>query len=339
MKTDTLQTVSENLEGFELQATGLVITGTPTSEHWLFAGQQLRLLNEASRWAIGDWVNFGKAQREWGDLYAHALSTLDLEPIRARQYSMTSAAFSPERRRWKVCWSHYREVAGFEEDIQDRMLTLAEEQRWGSAELSAHVRDVRHQARCAGRSWPAGKYGLIYADPPWRYESGTARPSDAIEEHYPTMSLEEIQALGPKIRAIAASNCVLYLWVPAPKVYEACSILDAWDFSYRTTGVWVKDRLGLGYWFRQRHELLFVAVRGHPIPPADNERPDSIIAAPRGEHSAKPVQMADTLDVIFPGVPKVELFARQARPGWAAWGNEALGDGHDLLPASHHDAG
>ena len=165
-------------------------------------------------------------------------------------------------------------------------------------------------------------FGLIYADPPWRYESGTARPWDAIEEHYPTISLEEIQALGQKIQKLAAPDCVLYLWVPAPKVYEACSVIDAWGFSYRTNGVWVKDRLGLGYWFRQRHELLFVAVRGHPIPPADRDRPDSVIESPRRQHSQKPVELADMLDRIYPDVPKVELFAREERPAWTAWGNE-----------------
>ena len=122
---------------------------------------------------------------------------------------------------------------------------------------------------------------------------------------------------------------MLYLWVPAPKLYEACSVVDAWGFDYRTCGVWLKDRLGLGYWFRQRHEQLFVAVRGNPVPPADNDRPDSVIEAPRGEHSQKPSVVAEMLDRIFPGVPKVELFARQARPDWTAWGNEALGDGRD----------
>jgi N6-adenosine-specific RNA methylase IME4 len=29
---------------------------------------------------------------------------------------------------------------------------------------------------------------------------------------------------------------------------------------------------------------------------------------------------------MYPELPKIELFARHARPGWAAWGNQAAGD-------------
>ena len=245
---------------------------------------------------------------------------------------MTSAAFSPERRRYNVPWSHYRDVVGFDSNVQDRILTLAEEQRWTSTEIRAHLRTVRHKARIATRVWPEGKFGLIYADPPWQYEAGTARPWDAIEEHYPTMALEEIQALGDRVRELTTPNTVLYLWCPVPKLIEATTVLDAWGFRYRTAMVWVKDRLGMGYWVRQRAELLLIGVRGHPVPPAENDRPDSVVEAPRREHSKKPEEVADLLDRLFPDVPKVELFARQARPGWTAWGNEALGDGADLPP-------
>ena len=94
--------------------------------------------------------------------------------------------------------------------------------------------------------------------------------------------------------------------------------------------VWVKDLMGMGCWARQRHELLLIAVRGHPVPPDENDRPDSVILAPRREHSEKPGEVAELLHRLYPGVPKVELFARQGRPGWDSWGNQALGDGQDL---------
>ena len=37
------------------------------------------------------------------------------------------------------------------------------------------------------------KYGIIYADPPWRYDM--KRGHGVAENHYPTMSIEEICAL------------------------------------------------------------------------------------------------------------------------------------------------
>lgn len=50
------------------------------------------------------------------------------------------------------------------------------------------------------------KYGIIYADPPWRYER--KRGSGVAENHYPTMSMEEIGNL--PVERIADKNCVLF---------------------------------------------------------------------------------------------------------------------------------
>ena len=61
-----------------------------------------------------------------------------------------------------------------------------------------------------------GKFAVLYADPPWRYESGTTDGDRAIENHYPTLSLEEICAL--PVSDIAHVNAVLFLWVIAPKL-------------------------------------------------------------------------------------------------------------------------
>lgn len=41
------------------------------------------------------------------------------------------------------------------------------------------------------------------------------------------------------------------------------------------------------------------------------------------EHSRKPDEAYELIERIYPELPKIELFARQARPGWAAWGNQA----------------
>ena len=98
------------------------------------------------------------------------------------------------------------------------------------------------------RPLPAGAYRLLYVDPPWRYEH-VVTESRAIENQYPTMSLDEICAL----RVPAAQDAVLFLWATSPKVAEAVEVIRAWNFSYRTCAVWDKQQLGMGYYFRQRH--------------------------------------------------------------------------------------
>ncbi len=167
----------------------------------------------------------------------------------------------------------------------------------------------------------AAHYPVIYADPPWRYEH-VETESRAIENQYPTMDLDAICAL--KIADLATPDAVLFLWATSPKLHEAMRVLDAWGFTYRTSMVWVKDKQGMGYYARQRHELLLVATRGSPPTPAPADRPDSVIEAPRSEHSVKPALFAEAIERMYPALPKIELFVRgAARDGWGTWGNEA----------------
>jgi len=42
----------------------------------------------------------------------------------------------------------------------------------------------------------------------------------------------------------------------------------------------------------------------------------------RREHSRKPDEAYEMIERMYPELPKIELFARNARPSWAAWGNQ-----------------
>jgi N6-adenosine-specific RNA methylase IME4 len=171
------------------------------------------------------------------------------------------------------------------------------------------------------RPLPDGKYRLIYADPPWRYEH-IETESRAIENQYPTMSLDEICALPVP----AADDSVLFLWATSPKLHEAMTVIDTWGFDYRTCAVWDKEKIGMGYYFRQQHELLLVAARGALPVPEPSDRVSSIIRIKRpGIHSRKPTQVIEMLEAMYPHLTKherIELFTREPRVGWAAWGNE-----------------
>jgi N6-adenosine-specific RNA methylase IME4 len=136
------------------------------------------------------------------------------------------------------------------------------------------------------------------------------------------MSLEEICAL--PVAHLATDAAVLFLWTPAPHLHESFKALAAWGFEYKTNIVWVKDKLGLGYFVRNQHELLVVATRGHMPSPSPANRPPSVINAPRREQSRKPDESYTLIEQMYPELPKIELFARQTRTGWAAWGNEVI---------------
>jgi N6-adenosine-specific RNA methylase IME4 len=164
-------------------------------------------------------------------------------------------------------------------------------------------------------------YGLIYADPPWRFEpySRDTGMDRAADNHYETMRLDDIKAMAVP----AATDCVLFLWATAPMLPEALSVMEAWGFTYKSHCIWVKDRVGTGYWFRNKHELLLVGTRGKVPAPAPGEQFASVIEAALAEHSRKPQAFADAIEEMFPNVPGIELFARGERLGWDAWGAEA----------------
>lgn len=162
------------------------------------------------------------------------------------------------------------------------------------------------------------EFPVLYVDPPWRYEYAETN-SRKIENHYPTMTGEELAQL----EIPAAKDAVLFMWATSPKLAEALDLMAAWGFEYRTCAVWVKSSIGMGYYFRQRHELLLVGKRGNLPAPDDKHRPDSVQEFPRAEHSAKPSEFRRLISFMYSGYPKVELFARENVDGWASWGNQA----------------
>jgi N6-adenosine-specific RNA methylase IME4 len=189
------------------------------------------------------------------------------------------------------------------------------------------LRDTRREARldeinANNRPLDTGiRYPIVYADPPWRYENPPIGASGrSIENHYPTMTLDEICAL--PVSEVGAEDALLYLWATAPKLAECMKVIASWGFDYRTNLVWDKEIIGMGYHARNQHELLLVAKRGEIPPPPAGTQPSSIYRERRGEHSAKPVFFHEMIEAAYPQLRKLELFQRQPRPGWDGWGNQ-----------------
>lgn len=212
-------------------------------------------------------------------------------------------------------------------DIQDSLVAKVEAD---GAQPRQLVNELRRQGRvekleelsAQPLSGKLGRFPILYADPPWRYQH-VETESRAIENQYPTLALDEICAL--PIAELTTPDCVLFLWATSPKLAEAIAVVDSWGFEYRTCIVWDKERLGMGYWARQQHELLLIATRGAPPTPAPDARPASVVRVRRdNEHSRKPVEFYELIERMFPTLPKLELFARVERPGWKSWGNEVL---------------
>jgi len=161
------------------------------------------------------------------------------------------------------------------------------------------------------------RYDIIYADPPWRYDFSKSK-NRAIESHYKTMSLDDIC----KLRIPAKKDSILFLWATTPKLIEAITVMKRWGFTYKTNLVWVKNKMGMGYYARGRHELLLIGTKGKNKVPATADRQDSVILGERTEHSRKPEAAYVLIETSFPNCKYLELFARNTRKGWVSWGNE-----------------
>jgi N6-adenosine-specific RNA methylase IME4 len=186
-------------------------------------------------------------------------------------------------------------------------------------------------------------YHAIMADPPWHFRARTALQvgnwtsrRDA-EKHYKVMGLDEIAAL--PVKELAHKDCHLFLWTTGPNLPHALEIIPAWGFRYSGMGfTWIKLKrkfnahqlrlvqlaeedlhVGLGLTTRKNAEFCLLARRGSARRLAKNVR--EVILSPVREHSRKPDDAFARVERYCEG-PYLELFSRQARPGWHAFGNE-----------------
>lgn len=167
----------------------------------------------------------------------------------------------------------------------------------------------------------AGPFDVILADPPWRFASNSVtRPGRNALRHYATMTVPQIAAL--PVTEIAARPALLLMWITVPFLHRGDEVMRAWGFRYVSSTVWIKDRIGTGYWARNRHEILMIGKRG-PFPcPRPALFSDSVIEGQQREHSRKPDAVHAVIDERLREYRRIELFARQRRPGWTVWGNE-----------------
>lgn len=162
------------------------------------------------------------------------------------------------------------------------------------------------------------RYDLIYADPPWSYQNKATRAK--AENHYPTMSLQEIK----EFPVPAKDDAILFLWITSPLLPAGIEVMQAWNFTYKASCMWDKEIIGLGNYFRIRHELLLLGTRGKISCPEPSNRFSSIITEKRTKHSKKPIMAYLLIEGMYPGLSKVELFAREKRDGWTSVGNEII---------------
>ena len=180
--------------------------------------------------------------------------------------------------------------------------------------------------------FPKKKYKVIYADPPWYFQSYSKKGEGRnATKHYPCMGMDDIFNL--PVSSIADNDCFLFMWVTDPFLEKGLEVIKRWSFTYKTVGfTWVKGKkdqyldynfpMGLGYYTRANPEMCLLATKGKPKRKAKDIM--QLVLSPRKNHSSKPSMVRQRIDALCGNVPKIELFAREKPPltNWDFWGNE-----------------
>lgn len=187
---------------------------------------------------------------------------------------------------------------------------------------------------CQPRLWTK-TYDVILADPPWNYY-GQQDKWGAAAKFYPLMADTEVRSL--PVQQLLTPRSVFFLWATGPKLDLAVHCLTDWGLAYRGVAfVWVKTKRSgepIGAQgvrpsvVKPTTEFVLVGspvARGRPLPLAD-EGVAQVVMAPKQAHSAKPVEVQERIERLYPHATRIELFARSPRAGWDAWGLEVESD-------------
>lgn len=172
------------------------------------------------------------------------------------------------------------------------------------------------------------KYNIIYADPPWSFNSVNTggKMNSGAAAKYQTMTLDEMKAMD--VPALCEKDCVLVMWYVSSQPQEALDLVKSWGFTLKNMNafIWCKlstnllQHFGMGYWTRAGAECALIAVRGKPKAACRSIRQvrNEVI----GKHSEKPAIFRDDIVKLCGDLPRLEMFARVSAPGWDVFGNE-----------------
>jgi N6-adenosine-specific RNA methylase IME4 len=174
------------------------------------------------------------------------------------------------------------------------------------------------------------KFSIIYADPPWNFETWSKKGMDRSPD-YPVLDLHDITYLN--VPSISEDNSVLFLWATSPLLPQAINVVQSWGFEYKTVAfTWIKKNkvadtlfMGLGYYTRANAEYCLLGTRGKPLTRI-NKDVSSVVMTHYTSHSEKPDEVRQSIHRLFGPLSSIELFARSKHSLWRCIGNEITGN-------------
>ena len=170
---------------------------------------------------------------------------------------------------------------------------------------------------------------LIYSDPPWPQQKGNvrkSRPNQGRRLDYPTMSVEDCFKMQDPFFEQANEQHNIFIWTIDKFLLETSAQMEMRGYKLHARFIWDKGNgVAPAFTVRFSHEYLLWFYRPNKILMPRREcfgKYTTVMREPATYHSRKPVCAYEMLEDMFPDTNKIELFARNIRPGWLVWGNE-----------------
>lgn len=300
----------------KLEKTSLSFKREVSKDEWMDVFKALKTVEGCVQFWIGDCLAY--RQQRWG-MYDNIAEETGYQNRTLREFKQVSELVKSGVRTPDLSYKHHVEVASLPPDKQEIFLQKAVDEK-----LS--VRDLREEIRKDKRlelkqpEFPSGKYRVIYADPPWPIsETHWNKWESKITDKYQTMTLEDIINL--PVMELSDENCSLFLWTTNTFLHDAFHVMDAWGFKYYCTITWEKG----GGWtqdgFHKNAEYLLFGYRGLMGIEQKGEAIPTVYHEKKTKHSRKPDGIIKIIENKTKG-NRIELFSREKRNGWFAWGNE-----------------
>lgn len=313
------------VDGFEFRARSVVIKGRPTFERLKEALTLAVNWQESSPYWVSDLIAYAETRHEWSDLLDDLMSSTGL----ARQTLINRASVGrhvdADTRELAPSPAHAEEVASLTPAEQRVWLDKARSEGMSRNEMRREIRAAKRRRTIEGQATLEGQFRVIYADPPWKYGSGT-KGGSRVEDHYPPMEIADICKL--PVEAHSMPDAVLFMWVTAPLLYQnpgPRDVIEAWGFTAKSNLVWNKVHGIGGNYLYVQHEHLIIATRGSCLPDVASPMIHSVYTEQLRDrnHSSKPPTIRKAIERVYTKGPYLELFGREPVDGWTVFGNDA----------------
>ena len=173
-------------------------------------------------------------------------------------------------------------------------------------------------------------WSVAIIDPPWPKKKGGlrgVRPKQGKNLDYATMSVADIFSLLDKEifpRALNRPHSV-FLWSVDEYLVAGESEMEQRGYRRHARLIWDKGNgVAPAFSVRYSHEYLtwFYKPKFMPVATSARGKLTSVIREAAREHSRKPDAAYAAVKQWYPVEVALDVFSREARPGWFQWGNE-----------------